>query len=57
MYIIFLCNLNTINLAKKICNQVYGFNEFRLIEDYMELFSFEHKDYFKKIDNDSTYKM
>lgn len=49
--IIFLCNLNTIDLAKKICNQVYRFNEFHLIEDYMELFSFEHKDYFKKIDN------
>lgn len=36
--VIFACTLSTITLAKKVCQNIYGFNNFILIEDYISVF-------------------
>lgn len=35
--VVFLCTLSTIDLAKKICGDIYGFKHLDLIENYMPL--------------------
>lgn len=35
--VVFLCTLSTIDLARKICGDIYGFKHFDLIENYMPL--------------------
>jgi hypothetical protein len=35
--VIFVCTLETINFAKKICADIYGFKKIILIEDDMPL--------------------
>lgn len=41
--VVFLCTLSTVNLAKKICQNIYGFTNFVLIEDYTPVFGMKGK--------------
>ena len=55
--VVFVCTLETINLAKKICGDIYGFNDFILIEDDMPLFMIpELNEYLDIVDNASNLK-
>jgi|GEM_PF-3052439 hypothetical protein len=50
--VVFLCTIETISLAKKICNDIYGFDNFILIEDYMPFISIpELSEYLDMVDN------